>query len=125
MTLTNINIRVLGQLGKNAQHKFRKVLTIDSSIKNEIALFIDFSNFDVPIGHSFSKIVDSNGSHLYQGVITLDKVSQQFILPYDGIPHGHKTVCRFQFLESGIPEALNKLSEIDDWFDSNGYLVFS
>ena len=121
---TNIELKVVGILSKKLFLSFGKVLDANKLENNEIILFCDYSSFDIPVGYIFNTIMDSSGSKCFSGNILLRNVSQAFALEFDSIPKGHKTICKFQFAE-GIPEVVKKMSVIDDWYESDMYMIFS
>jgi hypothetical protein len=94
----NIQLKVRGLLSKKLDPLFEKVLVINET-NFEIAAFCDYSFFNIPLNHNFKRISDSNGSEIYNGSYILKKVTQAFLVEYDSIPKGHKSICKFQFID--------------------------
>lgn len=119
-----LELKILGRVSKDLVLKYKNVLNYSDRNLNEVILFCDYSNFNIPVGHIFDEIGDKNGVVLFFGKIVLRKVSQEFALSYGLIPKGHKSICEFEFIESNLPEAINDLSVITDWYESKRFLIF-
>lgn len=118
-----IKLKAVGIVHHDLLEKFEEFLK-DFNQKNEILVFCDFSEFDIPGGYIFRSIVDGNGNMLYVGEFILKKITQQFARPFDSIPHGWKTISLFQFNEGSIPEVIYQLPYAVDWYQSNNFLYF-
>jgi len=80
---------------------------------NEIALFLSYSEEDIPIGHKFKYIII--GQELVGMPLFLKYVTQQFGKEFNSIPKGWKTIAVLE-AEDKIPEWLmEKMKTIDSW----------
>jgi hypothetical protein len=87
--------------------------------KNNLLLFCDYSEYEIPKGHNFVSL-QRNGVDIFSGTITLKGVTQEFFKPFDCIPKGWKTISEFEF-HNEISEVLKmSIPEIADWFSPNG-----
>jgi len=124
MLFDKIRLGVSGRLSdKELMSKFRLVLDYSPSKESEIILLCDFSRFDIPIGYVFNGIEDINGDLVFRGAIVLKKVTQQFVLPFDSLPQGWKSICKFEFLQNDIPEIVRSLPATSYWVNADVSLV--
>lgn len=123
MSDPSIKLKVLGRVDREILSELEKVLDLKNNA-NEIVLFCDYSMFDIPIGYKFKKIYNSNKKCIYNGEIILDKVTQNHALPFELVPYGYKTICKFIFPESEIPVDLFKYEAIRDWYESKATIIF-
>jgi hypothetical protein len=80
--------------------------------------FVGFAYADLPIGKRFEFAFPKG--HAYESVATVAQVvavTQQWGKPFDGIPHGWKTICFFEFPE-GVPEMVDALPVVEGWHGS-------
>ena len=96
--MEDIKVKVLGRLSNKVLGLYKGVLDVK---ENDVVLFCDYSEFDIPVGYCFTRVVKSDNTILNCKVL-LKKVSQQFLKPFDEIPHGWKTICKFEFVD-GVP----------------------
>ncbi len=119
-----VRLRVSGRLSdKELMSKFRLVLDYSPSRETEIILLCDYSEFDIPLGYVFGSIEDLNGQVVFTGDIILKKVTQQFVLSFDSVPQGWKTICKFEFVEQRIPEMVRTLPAASFWVGADPSLV--
>ena len=78
----------------------------------------------MPLEYEFKFIESSDGIILFSGTIKLKEITQEFILPFDQIPKGYKTLCRFEFVDMDIPKQIFSLPIINNWHESNQHLYF-
>lgn len=122
--MKKVSVKVVGIVSANLIIKFKSALSIPDGVKsNEIILFCDYSEFDIPIGYLFRKINVSN-SYLDCNIF-LKQVTQEFGVPYDSIPKGHKTICKFDLINHVIPDFQNILPVINDWYESEHYIFLT
>ncbi len=91
----------------------------------QVVLFCNYSNFEIPIGHIFDQLEDLRNGAKMSIKAKLNGVSQEFGLAFDSVPKGYKTICNFEFLNSSIPEVVNTLPRINNWYDSDNLLIFT
>lgn len=120
----HISIKVLGITSKETLKSLNKGFFGEDNPEKEITLFVGHSSFDIPIGFKFEKIANTAGSLIEQTPIILKKVTQQFGILFEEIPHGYKTICRFEFTEGKIPSSVRMLPIIKGWYDSKIHLTF-
>jgi hypothetical protein len=125
MDRMKIKIKILGSLKKDIYPTFKDVLKISNYPNREAVLFVDYSEFDVPIEYIFTEIIDPDANKKYNGKIVLKSVSQDFLLKFDLIPMGHKTICKFKIEDQSLFNFINKLPKIDHWQESNKFLIFT
>jgi len=120
--MTDVRIRIEGIASSMVLNKYKHFFIMN---ENEIVLLCNFSEFDIPIGHVFTIIEDNNGNEYFVGSIILEKVTQGFGVPFNMIPQGHKTICKFSFNNYKVPEIIKKrLPVVNNWHESNDFIVF-
>lgn len=92
---------------------------------NQAVVFCDYSNYEFPVGFIFKTVENSFKSIFCETQIVLKAVSQEFAVPYDEIPKGHKTICKFELLVNHASEIIGNLPLVNKWYDSDDYLLFS
>src|SRR5688572_32402570 len=107
-----IELKILGKAEKNVCELFSEVMSDNRNLENEIILFCDYSGFDIPVGYVFKKIIDAN-SNEFSGELILKSVSQQFARPFDMVPMGWKTICKFEIKDIFLLEILNSLESLN------------
>lgn len=118
-------LKVWGLLLKKSVPLFDKILRINEN-NFEIAAFCDFSEFDIHLNYNFQKISTHEGNTIYNGRYILKKVTQDFLIEYDSIPKGHKSICKFQFVDKdGFDLIKSTIPEISDRDNSDSYFIFS
>lgn len=116
-------IRVIGRVVDTLVPLFKDSLELNKFAENQVIVFCSHSAFDIPVGHSFTHIKDALGKEVFQGEFLLKNVTQQFHFPLTEIPHGWKTICKFEF--GGIvPEVVKQLPKLDGWYIAEKYLMF-
>jgi len=86
---------------------------------NRVCPFVSFAYADLPIGKEFEIIYScSEPSKYTETSVRLTAVTQQLAFESDGIPHGWKTICIFEFL-SGVPEIISGLPIVQGWYVSD------
>lgn len=124
MTSINyIRLRIVGILKPKLYPRYLKIFNNTHLANNELILFCGYSDFDVPIGHNFTQIKDREGSS-YPGTIEFKYATNDFLLPYETITKGFKTICKFQFSDETQLSIVKKLPFISDWYESDEYLFF-
>jgi hypothetical protein len=121
--MRNTRIKVIGKLKEDLKNNFIKTLDCANQSINQLILLCDYSEFDIPVGHCFTEIVKQDGS-VFSCKIILRNVSQQLFFPLEEIPHGWKTVCKFEFIEGRIPYEVQELPILAGWTHSDMYLIF-
>jgi hypothetical protein len=113
-------VRIYGIASKTIENLLFNAMDTWQKKSNSCIIFVDFSDFDIPIGTFFTIFAeneDGTGSHDINGELV--QVTQQFLKPYDGIPLGHKTVCEIKLDEHSVNLLRSKLPIIDSWYDTN------
>lgn len=118
-------IKVIGKASKKLQAIFIKSLDSENLKVNELVLFCTYSEYDIPVGYCFTKIKTTDDSREINCKIILRNVSQQLFFPLDDIPHGWKTVCKFEFIDGSIPKEVQELPVLKGWNNSYKYVIFS
>ncbi|WP_343522271.1 hypothetical protein [Pedobacter sp.] len=116
------NIIVTGRFPSSDFSLVRKVLEFDVLSKLEVIVYCLYSEYEIPLGTVFNRIENMNNQILYEGEIKLTNVTQQYLKPFDGIPKGWKTICKFKFQEE-IPLAVIELTEVS-WDEAVSSLRF-
>lgn len=113
-------VRIYGIASKKIENLLFNAMDTWQKRSNSCIIFVDFSDFDIPIGTIFTIFAeneDGTGSHDINGELV--QVTQQFLKPYDEIPRGHKTVCEIKLDERSVNLLRSKLSIIDSWYDTS------
>ena len=113
-------IRVFGIASIKIENLLINAMDTWRKKSNSCIIFVDFSDFDIPIGTIFTIFAeneDGTGSHDINGELV--QVTQQFLKPYDEIPRGHKTVCEIKLGEHSVNLLRSKLPLIDSWYDTS------
>jgi hypothetical protein len=121
--MQDVKIKVIGKLKENLKVNFTEVLDLNNLRSNELVLFCDYSEFDIPIGYCFTEIIGQNSNEFGMKII-LRNVSQQLLFPFEEIPHGWKTICKFEFIDGFIPDEVLDLPVLTGWTDFYNYLMF-
>lgn len=112
-------VRIYGIASKKIENLLFNAIGTWQKRTNSCIIFVDFSDFDIPIGTIFTIFAeneDGTGSHEINGELV--QVTQQFLKPYDGIPLGHKTVCEIKLDDRSVNLLRSKLPIIDSWYDT-------
>jgi hypothetical protein len=119
-----MELRVVGRLTKDLINKYKDILEYFSNNNaSEIILFCDFSEFEINKNYLFNNIrVNEN---IIACPLLLKSISQEYMLPFESIPIGWKTVCKFEILEADNIKLINSLPEINEWSESNTVFVLS
>lgn len=117
-----MELKILGKVNKDLLFKLKYVLE-SNSLSSELIVFCDYSLFNIPVGHSFKKIYNSEGKCIYNGEILLNRVTQENGLIYKLIPYGYKTICKLVFPRNDMPNELTNNIPIKDWYNSTTYYV--
>jgi hypothetical protein len=118
-------IKILGIASQSIIKDFAKVLNITNK-QNEIVVFCDYSEYEIPLDTTFNIIKDPiHDLSIEDQNFTLKNVTQQYHKPFTSIPKGHKTICRFEFNSGRVPPIVLNLPIIRDWYGSRQFLIFS
>ncbi|PSL18255.1 hypothetical protein [Chitinophaga ginsengisoli] len=119
-------LKVIGRLQKDLNKRFIHGLDLVDLKDNQLILFCDYSEFDISVDYVFTEIIDEQKGEVIPGChIILKNVSQQFFKPFDSIPHGWKTVCKFEFVNNNIPSVIYELPEVKGWDEIGRHLFFT
>ena len=118
-----MELRVVGRLPIELITYYKNILEYFYNNTSEIILFCDFSEFAIAKNHLFKHIRINN--NIVECPILLKSISQEYMLPFESIPIGWKTVCKFEILETGKIELFSQLPEIQEWAESNTCFVLS
>jgi hypothetical protein len=122
--MEQLSLRIRGILSEDLLGIYSKLVGYKKGML-QIVLFCDYSDFDIPIGYTFSQIVDLRNGSKTSSMIQLKGVSQQFGFVFDSVPKGHKTICNFEFIQSPMPEIIKSLPRISNWHESKNILLFT
>lgn len=117
--MDSIKIKIVGKASNKRISQYKEAFNCGSLSNNELLMFCSFSGFDIPIGQVFNIIEDLEEKNTLNSRIILKDVTQQMWKPFDSIPAGWKTICLFEFALGEIPDVVQKLPVINDWYDSN------
>jgi|GEM_PF-3629218 len=90
-----------------------------------INFFVEYCNFEIPVGYEFTKLLNSESVLIYSNSMKLKKVNQQFNILTDSIPLGWKTVCSIEFKDGAIPKEILDFSVINSWHESRDYYILT
>jgi len=105
------NIIITGRFPSSDFSLLREALKFNILTKLEVIVYCLYSEYEIPLGTIFHRIENMNNQIVYEGEIKLTNVTQQYLRPFDGIPKGWKTICKFKF-QHQIPLALIELPEV-------------
>lgn len=121
-----MEVKVLGKCSDSILNDFQAQEIFVGLKANEVILFCDYSNFNIPIYSRFNSVRLKDEIIITDVSINLKEVSQQFFKTYNMIPIGWKTLCRFEFNdEEKLKEIVDILPEISGWDFSDGLLFFN
>ncbi|WP_429047370.1 hypothetical protein [Chitinophaga sp. W3I9] len=106
--MEKLRIKIIGKLKKELEDNFVEALDCHELKSNQIIFFCDYSEFDIPVGYCFTEVVRSDNTILNCKVLLVN-ISQQFFKPFDEIPHGWKTISKFEFVDGVIPDEVQRL----------------
>ncbi|GAA3952492.1 hypothetical protein GO495_21595 [Chitinophaga oryziterrae] len=121
--MQDARVKIIGKLKEDLKANFIEALDCNNLNNNELILLCDYSEFVIPIGYCFTEIIRQNGS-VFSAKIILRNVSQQLFFPLEEIPHGWKTVCKYEFVEGAIPNEVQELPILGGWTHFDRYLIF-
>jgi len=111
-------VRVFGMVSKGVEKQLFQAMGNWPANSNSCILFVDFSDFDIPIGTKFSFFAtDLQGKDLHNINGKLVQVTQSFFIPFDEIPKGHKTICEIVLDEPSLNLLRSNLPTVSSWHD--------
>jgi hypothetical protein len=118
-----MNLKAIGKISNELASKYVEIFGVINA-KDEAVLFCDYCEFDIPLNHIFYSVRDRNEKLYNTSGIILKAISQEFALPYDYIPKGHKTVCKFKCTDQIASALIEELPTIQNWNATNCFLIF-
>jgi hypothetical protein len=114
----NTFVRIFGIASKKVEKLLYDEMGNWPKTPNSCILFVDFSDFDIPIGTKFTLFAeDEYGNVLHNINGSLVQVTQSFLKPFDEIPKGHKTVCEIELDAQSVSLLRSKLPTINSWYE--------
>ena len=99
---------------------------VDADSPNCCLFFIDYSDFDIPIGTEFLYFIDpTNFENTIRINGRLTMVTQNFGILYENIPSGHKTMCQICFDDVSFTTVTDRLAVQDGWYIPQKTYLFS
>jgi uncharacterized protein VirK/YbjX len=121
--MERVKLNIRGILKEKLIKNYSDVLNYERS-HNEKILFCDYSDYDIPLHHTFTSVKIIKSQRLFDTIIRLKSVTQEYGQPFDLIPKGHKTICNFIFLNENFENVMEYLPIVADWYDSENILEF-
>jgi hypothetical protein len=119
----NFYVKVLGIASQKAIETVTKESPNDSFF-DLMGLFCSYSEFDIPLGHSFSYLVARNNRFSFQISCEVRFVTQAWGKIFDQIPSGHKTLCFVKLDDHSKRLFMENLIVVDSWgYHSNIYYL--
>lgn len=116
-------IKIIGRLSRGIPlDDYSKILSLDAS-KQEVILFCDFSEFDIPINQEFTTIRDTQERIIFIGKVILKKVSQQFTKEFEMIPRGWQTICKFEIVCGDFINLVKIIPLLNNGNNTNDFLT--
>lgn len=85
-------------------------------------VFVGYAFADLPLGKRFDFVFPRGDPADGEPTLAIiQAVTQQFAKPFDGLPHGWKTVCLIDF-PRGTPRLIEQLRAVDSWFEWNEWV---
>lgn len=99
---------------------------IEENNKYTSFLFLNYSNFDIPVGSEFLYFIELNEDETIISIAAkIRLVTQEYLLPFDYIPKGHKTLCSISFDKAGFEQVTSSVPVVDSWQDSEKIFLLS
>jgi hypothetical protein len=85
-----------------------------SHLTAPVYLAVSFGYADIPLGKAFSAVCDKSDVTLGAATqcILRAVINEWMPIAMDGVPHGHRSVCLFDFPQ-GVPELITRLPEVN------------
>lgn len=115
----NEGLKIVGNASDNVREKIIKSLGYSKIQEFENIIFCDYSEYDIKIEHIFTIIEDNKGNMQAPTNMKLKIITQEILKPLDYIPKGFKTICLFEYINGNIPDCINNLPVIEDWYQSD------
>ncbi|MFX1705653.1 hypothetical protein PV783_16925 [Chitinophaga sp. CC14] len=107
-------VRVEGIVSKHVEQLLISSLGKWPIYSNSCILFINYSDFDIPLGARFLYLVDNESREIMYPIQgELVQITQSFLKPFDEIPHGHKTICEIKLDDPSLKLLQSKLPVIN------------
>ena len=119
-----IKLRILGIVSDDVISSVSKGLTRQTNGNNYLDFFCSYSDLEIQLGTKFCKVTTEN----YEAKIDMKliDVTQQWGIPFDCIPAGHKTIGRFEVLEGDLTSLRKLFGTVSSWGEaSNFFEIFS
>ncbi len=94
------------------------------SISDLMGLFCSYTEFDIPLGHTFSYLIKKE-KFSFSIFCEIKLVTQGWGLLFDQIPLGHKTLCFVKLDNETKRLLMENLMVVDDWGYYSEHLYLS
>lgn len=109
-------VRIYGIASKKVENLLFNAMDTWRTTPNSCIIFVDFSDFDIPIGTYFTMFAENEeGTNIHYINGELVQVTQSFLKPYGEIPRGHKTICEIKCDEESANLLKSRLPIVDSW----------
>jgi hypothetical protein len=110
-----IKILILGSLEEGSNYsEFSNLLSLNIS-QQEVLLFCDYSEYNIPIGQEFNILKDRFEKDVFRGRVILKGVTQQFKILFDEIPYGWQTLSKFEIVEGDFSGFKRIIGKTKNW----------
>ena len=116
-----------GVLSQNAEKLIAKGITREFDRKLSLSFFCAYAAYEIPMGTRFDHLTIAGINITFEIDALLVNVTQNWALPFDYVPYGHKTICTFLFPDTEqMNMVIDKISASDSWIsDYNIALIKS
>ena len=113
-----------GIAAQSALQKLRSGLPSELA-SNERAVFASFAYADIPTGQRYDCwFWQDTPERVERATTIVVAATQEFGEPFDGLPHGWKTVAVLRFPD-GVPSIVDELPTVRAWYESPRLLLLA
>jgi hypothetical protein len=115
---------IQGLVSKESLKRIDPTFENDGLLTNETFLFIDYSQFELPIGYEFQFLI-KKPSEIYPLNAKIKMVTQEWGKQFkNGIPSGHRTIVKFSLDTQSFKLINSIIPAVDFWqnFDHDFFL---
>jgi hypothetical protein len=123
--MNKIFVRILGLVSIETLQILNAEFPVFPLLKYEKFLFIDYSEFDIPVGYEFKFMIRKTETP-FPCSAQIKMVTQAWGKEFkEGIPSGHKTIVRFLFDFDSVKLINLMIPVVDSWQILEPQILFS
>jgi len=117
--LKDQKIVLLGIISEDRYELVLKGFQRNFDSERTLVFFSPYSEYEIPVGARFSRFVNNKSNKTIRISSKLIDITQQWGLPFNSIPMGHKTIIRVEFDKEYIDYIKTQIPTIKSWEDSD------